>query len=73
MVFGLFGVQWVMPPTVLDLFSGWTGSLGRGRNLVVWRLVPHCVIWCLWRERNDRRFEYKERTICFFVLYLSGL
>jgi hypothetical protein len=59
----VFGVQWVMPPMVLDLFSGWIGSLGRRRKLVVWRVVPHCVIWCLWRERNVCHFEDKERNI----------
>jgi hypothetical protein len=24
---------------------------------------PCCLIWFLWRERNDRQFEDKERTI----------
>jgi hypothetical protein len=28
MVFGTFGVQWVMPRKVLDLLSGWLGNLG---------------------------------------------
>ena len=28
MVFGLFGVQWVMPSSVMDLFSCWMGFLG---------------------------------------------
>jgi hypothetical protein len=29
----------------------------------VWKMVPCCLLWCLWRERNDRHFEDKERTI----------
>ena len=36
-----------MPAAVLDLFSGWPVNLGRQQNLKVWRLVPHCVLWCL--------------------------
>jgi hypothetical protein len=60
MVFGLFGVHWVMPRTVLDLFSSWQGPFGRRRNTVVWRVVPHCVFWCLWRERNAHHFEDTE-------------
>ena len=63
MVFGMFGVQWVMLRKVLDLLSGWLGNLGLHGSLVVWRVVPHCVIWCLWRERNAWHFENCERTI----------
>jgi hypothetical protein len=29
----------------------------------VWKMVPCCLLWCLWRERNGRQFEDKERTI----------
>jgi hypothetical protein len=25
-------------------------------------VVPSCLLWCLWRERNDRSFEDSERT-----------
>jgi hypothetical protein len=50
LVFGLFGVQWVMPRSVLDLFSCWLGQLGRHDHALVWKMIPHCVLWCLWRE-----------------------
>ena len=56
MVFGLFRVQLVMPSSVLDLFSCWMGSLGQNVAGQVWQMIPHCVIWCLWRERNARLF-----------------
>ena len=57
MVFGLFGMCWVMPCQVLHLWTGWQVRVGDTRNLVVWRMVPHWVMWCLWRERNARHFE----------------
>ncbi len=63
LVFGMFGVQWVMPRTVLELFCGWMGKLGRHNSLLVWNMVPHYLVWCLWRERNTRHFEDTERTI----------
>ena len=44
MVFGLFGVRWVMPRSVLDLLTSWLGKLGRHRCFVIWRVVPHCVL-----------------------------
>ena len=63
MVIGLFGVHWVMPCHVLDFWAGWQGCYGDHCKLVVWRMVPHCVMWCLWRERNDQHFEDCERSV----------
>ena len=63
LVFVLFGVQWVMPRTVLDLLSSWQGPSGSRRTTMVWRVVPHCVFWCVWRERNARHFEDTETSI----------
>ena len=59
----VFGVQWVMPRTVLELFRGWMGKLGRCNSLLVWKMVPHCLVGCLWREQNARHFEDTECTI----------
>ena len=63
MVWSLFGVIWVMPQIVADLFTSWQGPFGRQHNIDLWRAVPHCVLWCLWRERNSRCFEGIERSI----------
>ena len=60
---GMFGVQWIMPRSVLDLFSCWMGRLGRNDSVLVWKMIPHCLIWFLWRERNARHFEDAERHI----------
>jgi len=57
-----FGLSWVMPFRVVDLFACWWPG-GRSRSAVVWKMVPCCLMWCLWMERNDRQFEDKERTI----------
>jgi hypothetical protein len=75
-LFSRFSLSWVMPLRVLDLFAcWWTG--GRFRSAVVWKMFPCCLLWCLWRECNDRQFEDKERTIekiiffFFFFFFLS--
>ena len=60
---GLFGVSWVMPHTVLGLLGCWQGSLGRHRNGYIWSIIPHCLMWWLWRERNCRCFEDYESSI----------
>jgi hypothetical protein len=48
---------------VVELLACWKGHLGRYQYLVIWWLVPHCLMWCLKRERNARSFEGCERTI----------
>ena len=63
LVFCLFGIQWVIPYTVLELFEAWQGKFARHRHIDVWRLMPHCLIWCIQRERNARSFEGCERSL----------
>jgi len=61
--YSLFGVEWVMPSSVLDLLSGWSTLLGRGPVLRIWKQVPLCVMWGLWHERNSRLFENMEISV----------
>ena len=63
MVFGLFGVYWVMPMSVVGLFACWQGQFGHHRNGDIWMVVPHCLMWCIWKERNSRCFEDNERSM----------
>ena len=69
MVFGLFGVSCVMPQSVGGLLACWKGSFGRHRNGYIWFMVPHCLLWCLWRERNSRCFEDKESSFADLKLF----
>jgi hypothetical protein len=42
-----------MPSRVVDLFAcWWTG--GSTESDVVWKIVPSCLLWCLWKERKER-------------------
>jgi hypothetical protein len=59
-VFQLFGVVWVMPRRVSELLGCWRGQLGNREVLHLWRLVPLCLMWCLWHERNARSFDDRE-------------
>ena len=52
MILGLFGVNWVMPQSIVGLLACWQGWLGRHQNGHIWIIVPHCLMWCLWRERK---------------------
>jgi hypothetical protein len=52
-----------MPRTVLDLLTTWGAFFGHDLAKKVWQLVPHCVLWSIWRERNARLFEDVETVM----------
>jgi hypothetical protein len=58
MIFCIFGVSWAMPQTAYDLLHCWRR---KGPAYVVWNAIPSCLMWLLWRERNQRAFEDAER------------
>jgi hypothetical protein len=62
MIFGLFGIQWVMPKRVIELFDCWQGSLGSVRicDLEGYSSLHNVVFW---RERNARTFEDCELSV----------
>ena len=62
LAFSMFGVVWVMPRRVMDLLHCWP-KLNRQIAGEIWGLIPHCIMWCLWRERNARCFEGCEMSI----------
>ena len=59
----LFGVHWVMTRSAVELLACWQGRFGHHGKGDIWMVVPYCLMWCLWRERNNRSFEDTERTI----------
>jgi hypothetical protein len=59
--FTWFGLCWVMLCSVKELFaSWWTG--GHSRSVVVWKMVPHCIMCCIWKEHNNRCFKDSSRS-----------
>ena len=55
-VFITFGLSWVVPRSIIDLLFGWWNWLGK-HSSQIWNLVPLCIFWCIWKERNRRTFE----------------
>ena len=62
-----------MPYKVSEVLASWQGKFGSRRNISLWRFVPHCLLWCLWWERNVRCFEDCERSILDINGCLVGL
>ena len=58
----LFGVQWVMPKNVASLLFAWRNWLGKHCSSI-WNMVPACLMWLIWQERNTHIFEDVERDL----------
>ena len=58
----LFGIDWIMPGSVVDLLCCWHHWLGK-YNSDIWNLVPGCLMLTIWFERNWRSFEDIEKSL----------
>jgi hypothetical protein len=70
-VFQSVGINWVLPHHVPEMLFGWWNWFGK-RSSGVWNLIPSCLMWTIWRERNKRTFENMETPLAktielFFV------
>ena len=43
MVFGLFGISWVMPKSAVELLACWQGRFGHHHNGYIW--IVGVVYW----------------------------
>jgi hypothetical protein len=59
--FAWFGLCWVMPCSVKELIACWWSG-DHTRSAVMWKMVPQCILWCIWRKRNNRCFEDLARS-----------
>lgn len=55
--------------SVVELFDSWPGKFSRHRNVVIWNMTPHCLMWGILQERNAQPYEGNERSIQDLKLY----
>ena len=61
-MFRLFGIEWVMLGSVVDLLFCWYHWLGK-HSSDIWDLVPGCLMWTIWIEWNRQSFEDEGKTV----------
>ena len=71
LVFRSFGISWVLPRSIADTLFGWWNQFGKHSSRV-WNLAPLCLMWCIWRERNWRTFEDRDKSDDQLLAYFSG-
>ncbi|KAG5582146.1 hypothetical protein H5410_052773 [Solanum commersonii] len=71
----MVGIRWSMPATSVDLLKCWNQNDGAVSQKKWWKLVPACIWWTIWKERNYRAFEDKYNFVektkmnCIFLFY----
>ena len=55
-VFQIFGLLWVMSGNVASLLFSWRNWFGK-HGLDIWHMVPACLMWLVWKERNRCTLE----------------
>ena len=70
-VYRTFGILQVPSCIVSDFLFGWWNQLGK-HSSHIWNLVPLCLMWCIWRERNRRTFEDLDRFDDHLLALFSG-
>ena len=55
-------MQWVLHSSIKRNLIAWHGaSVSKGKEKA-WRAAPLCLMWTLWKERNERVFNDTERS-----------
>ena len=58
----LFGIDWAMLGSIVDLLFCWYHWLGK-HSSDIWNFVLGCLMWTIWTEQNWRSFEDGEKTV----------
>ena len=56
-VFGLVDVKWVFPEILKEVLASWRGSFVGKKRKKIWDVIPLCIFWTVWKERNRLTFR----------------
>ena len=56
-IFGLLDIKWVLPETVKEVLTSWKGSFVGKKRKQIWKSIPLCIFWTVWKERNRLAFR----------------
>ena len=56
-IFSLFGLSWVFPKTIKEAILSRKGYFVGKKNSKVWKSVPVCIFWTVWKKRNYLAFR----------------
>ncbi|CAN4092377.1 unnamed protein product [Withania somnifera] len=61
-------VEWVKPRNITNLLNCWNMVGNAAKKEERWKIVPACIWWIVWKERNRRCFEDKQSSLQEFKM-----
>ncbi|WMV21280.1 hypothetical protein MTR67_014665 [Solanum verrucosum] len=59
----MLGMNWVMPRRVTQTLRIWSSDASIIWRKERWKIIPACIWWFVWKERNLRCFQNKSNSI----------
>ena len=56
-IFGFVDVKWVLLETVKEALTSWRGPFVGKKRKKIWKSIPLCIFWTVWKERNRLAFR----------------
>jgi len=57
------GLLWVMPRNIVQALKIWSSFAYISGHKERWKIIPTCIWWSVWKERNLRCFQNKSNSI----------
>ncbi|TMW87681.1 hypothetical protein EJD97_019620 [Solanum chilense] len=56
-------MKWVMPRKVTQSLKLWSSYPSISGHKEIWKIIPACIWWSVWKKRNIRCFQNKSNSI----------
>ncbi|WMV30621.1 hypothetical protein MTR67_024006, partial [Solanum verrucosum] len=57
MFISIAGINWILPQSVKEVVGSWSLREVDSPIKKTRQMIPSCIFWCIWKERNLRCFD----------------